>query len=240
MYLIWIPYSPLGAQGRELELAIAGWRRHFLEPYKIVIVGQDLPRITGDDVHLIESPRVEDIPFMYRQHLDYVSCMQRCHEAYPDSEGIIFAADDNYLVSDITFEDVKQLKFRDDDFNVNPGAQGWRFDKYRTRQLLDREGLPHRNYTTHVPCWFEWQKLEYLWLKYNMRYESYVVEDLYYNTFHAGEPAIQCDEVKFQLTEYDQWRQVAAQMRLKTWICNNPGGYSPELQKILVDYYGLY
>ena len=239
MYLIFIPYSPLGAQGRELDLAVAGWRRHFREDYRIVIVGEGLPHIKGDDVHLIESPRVEDIPFMYRQHLDYVSCMQRCHEAYPDSEGIIFAADDNYLVSDICFADIEQLKYRDDEFNVTPGG-GWKFDQYRTRQLLDREGLPHRNYTTHVPCWFRWDRLEYLWLKYNMRYESYVVENLYYNIFHAGEMAIQCNEVKFQLTAPEQWKEVAAQMQCKTWICNSPNGYSRELEKILVDYYGLY
>ena len=239
MYLIFIPYSPLGAQGRELELAIAGWRRHFLEDYRIVIVGEGLPRIKGDDVHLIESPRVDDIVFMYRQHLDYVNCMQRCHEAYPDSEGIIFAADDNYLVSDVTFADIQQLKYRDDEFNVSPGC-GWRFDKYRTRLLLDREGLPHRNYTTHVPCWFRWDRLEYLWLKYNMRYESYVIEDLYYNIFHASEPAIQCNEVKFQLCAPEQWQMVPNEMQHKTWICNSPGGWSKELEKLLVDYYGLY
>ena len=73
-----------------------------------------------------------------------------------------------------------------------------------------------------------------------MRYESYVVENLYYNIFHAGEAAIQCNDVKFQLTEPEQWRQVESEMQHKTWICNSPNGYSPELEKILVDYYGLY
>jgi hypothetical protein len=73
-----------------------------------------------------------------------------------------------------------------------------------------------------------------------MEHESYVIENLYYNTYHAGEPAIQCGEVKFQLCAPDQWREVTEQMKVKTWICNSPEGYTKELEKILVDYYGLY
>lgn len=241
MVVIWIPYSPYGAQGRELELAIAGWRRHFMcDDYVIAVVGEQLPRIKGSDVVCIESPRVDEIPFMYTQHLDYVSCMKACHARFPDTDGIIFAADDNYLVRDITLDDVKALKYRDTEMNVNPACGGWRYDQYRTRQLLDREGLPHINYTTHVPCWFLWDRLEELWARYDMEHESYVIENLYYNTYHAGEPAIQCGEVKFQLCAPDQWREVTEQMKVKTWICNSPDGYTKELERILVDYYGLY
>ncbi len=37
--LVVIPYLASAAQGNELELAIAGWRRFFKEPHRIVIVG---------------------------------------------------------------------------------------------------------------------------------------------------------------------------------------------------------
>lgn len=239
MYIIWIPYNGEGAQGRELELAVAGWRRHFLEDYRIVIVGQGIPLIKGDDVHRIETRQVEEIPFMYTQHLDYVNCMKACHEAYPLSEGIIFAADDNYLVRDITFADIAQLKYRDDEMRVEP-AGGWKLDQWRTRRLLNSLSLPHRNYTTHVPCWFLWDRLESLWQKFDMEHNSYVIENLYYNIYHSGEPAVQCNEVKFQLCSPEQWRYVADEMKVKTWICNSPQGYTKELEKILLDYYGLF
>lgn len=29
-------------------------------------------------------------------------------------------------------------------------------------------------------------------------------------------------------------------MKVKTWICNSPEGYTKELERIMVDYYGLY
>ena len=239
MYIIWIPYNGDGAQGRELELAVAGWRRHFQEDYRIVIVGQHIPRIKGDDIHIIETKQVEEIPFMYTQHLDYVSCMKACHAAYPDSEGIIFAADDNYLVRDITFEDIRALKYRDDEMRVEP-AGGWKYDQWRTRKLLDSLHLPHRNFTTHVPCWFRWDRLESLWHKFDMEHNSYVIENLYYNIYHAGEPAQQCNEVKFQLCAPDQWKYVLDEMKVKTWICNSPQGYTKELERIMLDYYGLF
>lgn len=241
MTVIFIPYNPDGAQGRELELAIAGWRRHFLCPdYVIAVVGERLPRLKGPDVVGIESPQVEEIPFMYTQHLDYVSCMKACRRRFPESDGIIFAADDNYLVHDITPEWVMSLRYNRDDMQTDPQCGGWRYDQWRTRRLLVQEGLPHVNYTTHVPCWFRWDRLEYLWDRYDMEHESYVIENLYYNTFHAGEPAEQCDAVKFQLTVYDQWREVPDRMRDRIWICNSPEGYTRELEKILMDYYGLY
>lgn len=241
MTVIFIPYNPYGAQGRELELAIAGWRRHFLcQDYVIAVVGEHLPRLAGPDVVCIESPQVEEIPFMYTQHLDYVSCMKACRRRFPDSEGVIFAADDNYLVRDITLSWVQEIRYRSDDMQTDPQCGGWRYDQWRTRRVLVRDGLPHVNYTTHVPCWFRWDRLETLWERYDMERESYVIENLYFNTYRGDAPAVQCDAVKFQLTKADQWREVRERMESKVWICNSPEGYTPELERILVDYYGLY
>lgn len=238
--VIFIPYCWEGAQGDELLLAVAGWRKHFRSPYVIVIVGEGIPAIAGDDVILVERDRVPALPFMYRQHLDYVSCMRECRRLFPDSRGFVFAADDNYLVRDITVGDIRRLKYRDDIFETHPEFGGWKIDQWRTRQVLDRDGLPHRNYTTHVPCWFDWDRLEQVWARYDMDRNSYVVENLYYNIWHAGEPAVQCDTVKFMLTEPEHWKLVSAAIAGgKTWICNTPDGYTPELERIMCRYYGM-
>ena len=44
-FLVVIPYLASAAQGRELEYAIAGWRRHFKEDFLIVLTGENLPHI---------------------------------------------------------------------------------------------------------------------------------------------------------------------------------------------------
>lgn len=238
--VIFIPYCWEGARGAELCLAVAGWRRHFRSPYVIVVVGEGVPYVHGDDVVCVERPRVPAVPFMYRQHLDYVSCMRECRRLYPDSGGFIFAADDNYLVRDITVDDVRRLRYRDDVFETHPEFGGWKIDQWRTRQLLDREGLPHRNFTTHVPCWFDWARLEELWRRYDMERNSYVVENLYYNIYCGDVPAEQCDKVKFMLTEPEHWKLVADAIAAgKTWICATPDGHTPQLERVLSGYYGL-
>ena len=82
--LVVIPYCSVNAQGKELEYAVAGWRRHFKENYLIVVVGEYHPVCeSGDDIVYIESPRVDAVPKMYRQHLDYVSCMRKVWNAFP-------------------------------------------------------------------------------------------------------------------------------------------------------------
>lgn len=239
--IIFIPYYGPGAQGCELQLAIAGWRQYFCDDYVICIVGENLPQsnIAGNDIIFLESKRVEPINGMYRQHLDYVRCMKACHSKFPDSEGFVFAADDNYLIRKCTTEDIKTVKYRDDEYNVNSLAGGWKRDKYRTRQLLDRMGLPHRNYTTHVPCWFEWNKIEQIWENYNMEQESYVIEDLYYNTFADQRGQVQCSAVKYQLCDLEDADFLPAEMAVKTWICNSPDGYSAALEETLIRYYNL-
>lgn len=240
MYLIVIPYFPLGAQGRELQMAIAGWRRHFQEDYKIVIVGEGLPKIADDDICCIESPRVPELDYMYRQHLDYVSCWKKVHEHFPNSKGMIFAADDNYLVQDIDIHCIKSLKYRSDKITTDMFCMGWKYDQYRTKELLLQEGLPIRNYTTHVPCWFDWNRLESVWERYDMEHNSYVIENLYFNIYHAGQPAIHCNEVKFQLCCPEDINQLEEQMKKKWWICNSPTGYTLEFEHRMCDYYGIY
>ena len=98
--LVVIPWLPSGAQGRELEYAVAGWRRHFKEPHRIVVVGEGVTGKVPAGIEVIESHRVAPIEGMWRQHLDYVSCFRKVRHYHPDTDGFIFVADDCYAVND--------------------------------------------------------------------------------------------------------------------------------------------
>lgn len=61
---------------------------------------------------------------------------------------------------------------------------------------MDKENFPHINYTAHFPCFFGFNRLKMLWDKYDMRHESYVPEDVYFNSFEHEEP-ISDEEIRF-------------------------------------------
>ena len=161
-FLVVIPYLASAAQGRELEYAIAGWRRHFKEDFLIVLTGENLPHIEGDDIVLVESKRVPNVDGQYRQHLDYVSCFKKVRQRFPDSQGFIFVADDCYAINDFDLVDVLVPKFLERNlggFHID-SPNGWRVDKAKTRCALVDGGYPQMNYTTHLPIWFDWDKIE--------------------------------------------------------------------------------
>ena len=242
--LVVITYLPSGAQGRELEFAIAGWRRHFKEDFLIVLTGEGLPRFDGDDIAYIESPRVPDTEGNYRAHIDYVSCLRKVRAAYPESDGFILVADDCYAVKDFDLATVKALKYLPGGIDYDPlSPNPWRRDKMRTKRVLQGLGYPQRNFTTHLPIWYNWDKLERLWDEFGMDKTSYVVEDLYHNIYYPVAGAIEIGEdsplkcgVYTTRPDPDRLRRAIG---TKTWITNNPDGYVQVLEDLLEKYYGI-
>ena len=241
--LIVIPYLASAAVGREIEYAIAGWRKHFKEDFKIVLTGEGLPKIRG--VSRVESKRVPSVEGQYRQHLDYVSCLRKVRKKYPESKGFIMVADDCFAVNDFDMSDVMLLKARAWTIDYDPASPNtWKQDAIKTARALHDGGYPTHDYTTHIPQWFEWELLEYLWDKYDMEHESYVIEDLYYNTFHR-------DRVPFILDEQrDNFKTTVTQngtgsavldmaISHNIWINSNADGWRPELENLLKSHYGM-
>lgn len=242
--LVVITYLSKEAQGRELEFAIAGWRRHFKEDYLIVLTGEDLPYIEGDDIAYVYSERVPASEGNYRAHLDYVSCLRKVRKRFPESEGFILVADDCYAVNDFDLATVKQLKCLPGGIDYDPQSPNpWRRDKMRTKRVLQVNGFPQRNFTTHLPIWYEWDKLERIWDEFKMDTISFVVEDLYHNLYYPVAGAIEIGEddnlkcgVYTTRPDPDRLRRA---LDTKVWITNNPDGYVRVLEDLLEKYYGI-
>lgn len=242
--LVVIPYCSEGAQGRELEYAVAGWRRHFKERFIIVIAGEKHAIAdTGKDIIAIESPRVQEREGQYRQHLDYVSCLKKVRAAFPKSKGFIQVADDCYAVNDFDMTDVLPLKAMPGEIcDEAKSPNGWKRDAAKTRARLLADGYPVRDFTTHLPQWFEWRKAEALWERYDMENESYLFEDLYYNIYYPTRLPITIRD------EYDNYKAglyfsnisaegIRAAMKRKIWVTNSPTGWTDALDGVLNDYY---
>ena len=167
--LVVIPYLASGAQGRELEYAVSGWRRHFKHPYLIVLVGDYHPIVdTGDDIVFIECPRVEPIPGQYHCHIDHVHKFRTVREKFPQTKGFIYACDDMYAVNNFGMEEILLPKVIDGDMKGDPDStNGWQRDMAKTKALCIREKLPIHNWICHLPVYYEWDKLFAIYDKYD-------------------------------------------------------------------------
>ena len=243
--LVVIPYLAKEAQGRELEYAVAGWRKHFKEPYHIVIVGDHHPVVdTGDDITFIDCPRVDDIPRQYRPHIDHVHKFREVRKHFPDSKGFIYACDDMYAVNDFTMVEVLLLKKKDSVMKGDPLAGEWQHDLYKTRELCLREGLPIVNYVCHLPVYYEWDKLFEVYDKYDCDHNSYVVENIYFNKYFSNRVPLQIhidhDNMKCGVYRsnpnlnylYDAFKN-------KIWLQNGVSGWIPALNQMLAQHYGI-
>ena len=254
--LVVIPYWAPGAQGHELELAVAGWCKHFKEPAYIVIIGdhdKNVERVfeyaktllSGPGCHTIEyipCPQIGIVPGQYLPHLDHVNKFRTVRGAFPDSVGFIYTCDDIYPTADFTLEDVLQPKEPKQGFyfaltHLKSTTPDWYSDKQKTGELCHREHLPVRNWVCHLPVYYEWDKLFEVYDKYNCDHESYIVENIYFNIMYPGDPhavseIMYHDEVK---TSHPGIRPIGT----VKWVSNANCGWSQELEDILRKHYGL-
>lgn len=243
--LVVIPYFAAGAQGRELEYSVAGWRKHFLTPHQIIVIGDYHPIVdTGDDITFIDCPRVDDIPGQYRPHIDHVHKFRMVKEHYPDSKGFIYTCDDIYAVNDFTMAEVLFLKKEHDHIIPRPTGNAWQRDQYKTMLKLYEENLPVVNYICHLPVYLEWDKLFEIYEKYDCDHNSYVVENLYFNTYYSNRPALKMnidyDNIKCGVHRPNpRISYIRDAFTKKLWIQNSVEGWIPELERLLKEHYGI-
>lgn len=245
--LVVIPYLGTAAQGRELELAVTGWRKYFKEDFLIVVVGDYHPIVdTGDDITFINCPRVKwPGKSNYWAHVDHVHKFRTVREYFPESDGFIYTCDDIYAIKDFTLEDVKRLKVRCREIQGSfHSGNKWVIDNYKTKLKLQNRNLPVMNWVCHLPVWYDWDKLFAIYDKYKCDTHSYVVENLYFNTYHANDDYIVIEEKPNDL-QFKIWDKTKTEEQLKkalekkTWICNSVYGWRPEIENIMAEYYGL-
>ena len=247
-YLVVIPYLAKDAQGSELELAVAGWCKHFKEKHRIVIVGDHHPAVdTGRDISFIPCPRIDPVEGQYLPHLDIVHKFRKVRSLFPKTDGFIYACDDMYAVKDFTMQHVlvPKLPHEGDDIRVFDWRKegGWLSDLGKTRELCEREGFTQKNWVCHLPVFYEWDRLLDIYDKYDCDHESYIVENIYYNqiAIHYAMNGIQVlDADYFQYEVKTSHPGIeSAEDAGKIWITNANTGWSKSLEDILRKHYQL-
>lgn len=242
--LVVIPYLAKGAQGCELELAVAGWRKHFKERHQIIIVGDWHPVVeTGDDITFINCPQIAPVPGQYLPHLDHVHKFRKVRKYFPESQGFIYTCDDIYAVADFELRDVMipKMPVRGFFFGITHsfgGVPDWLSDKQKTGDLCFRAKLPVRNWVCHMPVYYEWERLIDMYDRYNCDNISYIAENIYFNEKYPDEidSVDECDYHDEVRTEKPNIRPIGSVI----WISNSVGGWSNGLEDLLRDHYNLH
>lgn len=240
--LIVLPYKQKGSQGSELELSLLLWKKYCNFDYHFVVIGEFDVSLKEKFpwVEFIYSKSIPKKEHQYNQHLDVQNCMEIIAKKYDKIyDGFIWMVDDNYAIKFFNLDDIKSVHYHSLSFTGSSKAPTnfWRYDKWKTRQLLDKENLPHINYTTHYPCYFEFKKLNNIWNKFNMRNESYVLEDVYFNYYEHENPILD-SEIRLGIWNHNIYKrdfQRALENPNIKFMCNSVDGWSKDLEESLLN-----
>jgi len=235
--LVVLPYKKSGSQGNEIKLSLNGWRKFCQFKYHFIVIGEFGEQLKDEFpwVEFIHCPSIAKKDGQYNPHIDIQNKFKTVSRMYSQIyDGFIYMTDDEYAIKPFDFDDIIKTYYHASEFTgcEKAPAYFWSHDKWKTRQLLDREGLPHVNYTTHYPCYFEFKKMDEIRKKYNLLEESYVFDDIYFNYFQHEEPILD-STIRLGIWNkriYDEEFQSALNNPDIKFICNSIEGWSKELE----------
>lgn len=238
--LIVLPYKQGGAQGNEIRLALSGWRKFCQFKYRFVVIGEFDESLEKDFpwVKFIHCPNIDKRDNQYNPHLDIMNKFKVISRLYAQEyDGFIYMTDDEYAVKPFELGDITKTYYHSSNFygEEDQPASYWNHDKWKTKQLLEREKLPTVNYTTHYPYYMEFKKLDEIQKRFNMFNESYVFDDVYFNYFTHDEPILD-NEIRLGIWNKDifkrEFHNAVDNPNIK-FMCNSVEGWSKELENEL-------
>ena len=235
-YLVVIPFKAGEAQGNELMLAMRGWMKHFKEQFRIVVVGDvgdlELPGLEGDCLEIMVIPhecKTENPP------LDIVSKLLSV------VENIILTNDDIYPVNDFDVTEVKMLKADGLLTSNKKCGELYALNRGKTLKMLQEKKLPVFDYGTHLPMFFEVEKLLDVIEKYDLKKEAMLLSSLYFNTVFPGRIPMMLDMSRDHLKvivgrKNANLRLLREYIPKKVFVNNSVSGWSEDLEKIISEF----
>jgi len=238
--LVILPYKQNGSQGNEIRLVLNGWKKFCQFKYHFIVIGEFNKQLKNEFpwVEFIECKSIDKKENQYNPHLDIQNKFKIVEEKYSNIyDGFIYTCDDYYPIKLFELKDITRIYCHSFNFTgcEKCPTSYWRHDKWKTKQLLDKENLPHINYTTHYPYYMEFKKLKEIRDRFNMLNESYVFDDVYFNYFDHEEPILDT-EIRLGIWNKEifdtEFRNAVNNPNIK-FVCNSVEGWSIELENEL-------
>lgn len=239
--LVVMPYKQSSAQGKEIRIALNGWRKYCQFKYHFIVIGEFDEQLKEEFpwVEFIHCKSIEKKEGQYTPHLDMENKFKIVMKLYSKVyDGFIYTCDDYYAIKPFELKDVTTVHHHSMNFTgcEKCPTSYWRFDKWKTRKLLDVANLPHINYTTHYPYYMQFKKLDEIQKKFNLLQESYVFDDIYFNYFEHEEPVLD-STIRLGIWNNDIFKnefQKALENPKIKFMCNSVEGWSKELEDNLM------
>ena len=241
-YLVIVPFLSSEAQGHELELALKGWRRHFLAPHRIVVVG-DEPDFKIDGLaDFIACPRIKPVEGQYLPPLDIIHKIDVGLQCFPEYDGFIYTCDDIFAVNDFGPEEILFPKVQDAVMPTiaDDEGNGWWRVLGKTRKLCEENGYALRNWVCHLPVYYDRSKYLEIIDRHGCRETSYIVENLYFNAFWSNRVPLvlsKGNNLKYPVQGAFIRKEVEAAFKEKIWIYTSVNGWCEELEAMLEEHY---
>ena len=227
-----IPYCKEYAQGNELLFAIRSWYKFAKFPFRIVVIGDREDWMDGENLTLIECPRVSDIP-----SVDTLHKLNVAYDCKDVTERFIWSNDDIYLVNPVSSPHILIPKVLG---KLNPASYNghYRAAMERTIEMLTEAGLPLLNYGTHTPVVFKKSNLSVLLPENDVNAKTGVLfTSLYFNSVNTAHPArLDWKTDPFLLpvvSKAPNEKLVNELLANKVFMNNARSGYSPWLESFL-------
>jgi len=180
-------YVSQGVMWEELYRSIQSLHKFYQGPKKIFVVG-DKPRVNGV-IHIPHS-RVKGV--LLPKAADSIAKLKLIANHKQINENFVYMYDDIIILKSCTEKDFR--KTRAIDLVTSPGlyfkpgsdtSAKWRSLFMRTMTILNKHGRPMWNYETHLPRWFNKEKILEVIKKYDLEHlgkKQMLFASLYYNT----------------------------------------------------------
>jgi len=182
-----IPYKITADGGQELKFALRSIEKNFVDPHRVVIIG-DLPdwvnadallHIPTDIMPRDENPKAWNI----------IEKMKIIANRKEISKTFLISYDDIIFASEVCIEDIATpvavAPMPENENFKTDASDAWKVVFINTLKALRRNKLPMFNYETHLPRAFEKKKLADLFVHFGFEKRPYCFPTLYFNYFDA-------------------------------------------------------
>lgn len=176
MTFVW-PYWHAGSRGDELRFSMRSVLQHYGDAASLLVVGDRPPWYSGPVLHQDRIRPIQNV-----EYCDMVAKMKTLSVHRDAPSQAIWMMDDIYFVNPVSLEELQTPRAYV--WDRSTGSR-WRKLKKRTMDLLRRRNLTTHDYATHLPHWYEKDKLRTLWDRLPLDREPLLWEVAYGNIYRG-------------------------------------------------------
>ncbi len=235
-----IPYILGPDDGLELKYALRSVEKNFQhDNYRIIVIG-DKPSWLNQADHV----PFEQIPSQkYRSFTDQLLKLYSLLTGKDITSHFIWTYDDIYFTNPVKLADIKQLKavanFKKYPNHLDNAGAGpnWLSTMHYTMNQVQQQGGSNYNYETHLPRYFNRNRVLTLIDKFNLLSRPMMISSLYYNTYNRNEEPVCLFETKtkirFLLRSVFDYETLKKHMSRHLFTNNDPRMWNPVLKRVL-------